>query len=172
MCSFAVKTDAVRVAFTAIALVVAAAVQDMLPAFGGVKAPLLQTVALYAALRGGASPSGWVWTAAGAGAFSDALSGLPLGCGLGFLLPACAAARVLRGALADVPPVALGMAAAMIAAPLNEVWLAAWGLVSGAPATVRFFASALPAAVTGAAAFALLPRLEAAAGLTDEEAAA
>lgn len=172
------KTSLVQSVHIAICLVLAAALQDMSPSFGGVKPPFLQVFALHEAFtaRNGVRANGrnprhatqWIWTAIAAGVFMEALSGFPFGCCTGFLLPACAVARAVRRAVADIPPVALGLAAAMIFAPLQEAWLDAWGVTGGGSAFLRFFASALPAAGTGVALFTCLPALEAFAGLREE----
>ena len=95
----------------------------------------------------------------------EALSGLPFGCCMGFMLPACAMARAVRRTVEDMRPVTRGLVASMIFAPLQEAWLDAWGVIGGGSAFVRFFASALPAAAVGAALFAFLPALETFAGL-------
>ncbi len=174
------KTDLAKTAFVALGLVLAAAVQDMLPAFGGAKAPLLQVFALHVAMscegivdvrrtsrRG--HPQAWIWTSVAAGCFMEALSGLPLGSCIGFLLPACAIAHAFRMMAAEHSQMTVGMVAALVFAPLQEAWLDAWGASGGGPAIVRMFASAIPAAVVGAVMFALLPWLERFAGLREEE---
>jgi len=179
MCSSAVKTDAVQIAFATVALILAAALQDMLPAFGGAKTPLLQMFALYVAFRwpgrreardsaGGNIPHAWIWTAVAAGYMLEALSGLPWGCCIAFMLPACAVARAIRHVVADMSPVLLGMTSAILFAPLHEAWLEAWGATGGGSAFVRFFASALPAAAAGAVIFWILPAVEHFAGLGEE----
>lgn len=173
------KTDLVQIAFLSAALVLAAAFQDMSPTFGGVKPPFLQVLALYVSLtavgktrrgRDGTRPSSrWIWTACAAGYLMETLSGLPIGCCVGFLLPACAVARALRRALAeDLSLTALGLMAAMSFAPLQEAWLDAWGVTGGGSSFLRFFASALPAAATGATLFYILPKIERFAGLKAE----
>ena len=61
--------------------------------------------------------------------------------------------------------------AVMAAAPLHEIWLSVWGVAGDDPAPlVRFFASALPAAPTGALVFALLPVVERLVGFDGPEA--
>ena len=60
--------------------------------------------------------------------------------------------------------------AAMVAAPVREMWLSIWGaLPPGCPVLVRFFASALPAAAAGALVFAALPAAETLAGFSVPE---
>lgn len=180
-CSSAVKTELVQTAFVAISLVLLAALQDMLPSFGGAKPPLLQVFALYVALadmpcandRRSRAPRSvrWAWTAGVAGYLMEALSGLPLGSCVGFLFSVCALAHMLRRtAPPDLSSTALGIVAALVYAPLQEAWLGAWGGVGGDSAVVRFFASVVLSALAGAVLFALLPRLERFAGLREEEA--
>ena len=62
----------------------------------------------------------------------------------------------------------LGLVVAAVFAPLQEAWLGAWGTYGGGSSFVRFVASALPAAVTGALLFWILPRIERFAGLREE----
>ena len=174
------KTDLVQISFLAICLVLAAAVQDMLPAFGGVKMPLLQVLALAAAfgVAGGGKEDGknvrshgaflWLWVVLAAGFLLDALGGVSFGCGTGFLVAVCVLAHILRRIVSDMPPAVLGIVSAMLMAPLNELWLDAWGLAGGDPMPVRFFASAIPAAVAGALLFSMLPRIERRIGLAGE----
>ncbi len=178
------KTRAVQFLFVLLCTTLAAALQDMLPAFGGAKPPLLLALALRGAFA--EAPSGardraaddaapfalrWVFAALAAGAFEDALSAFPLGCATGFFLLAGGAARVLRGAARVWTPPALGLVAVTAAAPLHEVWLSVWGVADGdAALLVRFFASALPAAPTGALVFALLPFAERLVGFDGPEA--
>lgn len=174
------KTELVQIAFVAISLVLLAALQDMLPSFGGTKIPLLQVFALYVALteplhaserRSRTSRSvRWIWTAGAAGYLMEALSGFPLGSCICFLVPACAFAHMLRRmADPDLSSVSLGIVAALAYAPLQEAWLAAWGGVGGDSAVVRFFASIAFAVLAGAVLFAILPRIERFAGLREEE---
>ena len=176
------KTDLVQTAFVAISLVFLAALQDMLPSGAGwSKFPLLQVFALYVALvdlpRKGESRSRaprsarWVWTAGAAGYLLETLSGLPFGSFIGFLLPVCALAHMLRAlAPPDLARPPLGMAAAAAYTPLQEAWLAAWS-IGGDSAIVRFFVSIIQATIAGAGLFALLPLLEMFAGLREEESA-
>jgi hypothetical protein len=174
-----VKTDLVQTAFVAISLVFLAALQDMLPTGAGwSKFPLLQVFALYVSLvdpprarenRPRAPRSiRWAWTAGAAGYLLETLSGLPFGSFIGFLLPVCALAHVLRTiAPPDLSRPLLGMAAAAAYTPLQEAWLAAWS-VGGDSAVVRFFVSIIQAALAGAGLFAFLPRVERFAGLREE----
>ena len=173
------KTDHVQIAFLAIGLILLAALQDMVPPFCGAKPPFLLVFALYVALtasgrahrdRSGDRPvTRWIWTACAAGYLVEALSGLPLGSCIGFMLPVCALARFLiRSGDGPTSSVSLGLAVASVFAPLQEAWLSAWGTYGGGSAFVRFVASALPAAVTGALLFSILPRIERFAGLREE----
>ena len=173
------KTDHVQIAFLAIGLILLAALQDMVPPFCGAKPPFLLVFALYVALtasgqaqrsRKGARPvTRWIWTACAAGYLVEALSGLPLGCCIGFMLPVCAIARfLLRTGDGRTSSVSLGLAAAAVFAPLQEAWLSAWGAYGESSAFVRFVASALPAAAIGALLFSILPKVERFAGLREE----
>ena len=99
----------------------------------------------------------------------EALSGLPLGCCIGFMLPVCAIVRFLLRTGEEVQSSAsLGLVVAAVFAPLQEAWLSAWGTYGGGSAFVRFVASALPAAVAGAILFSILPKIERFAGLREE----
>lgn len=173
------KTDHVQIAFLAIGLILLAALQDMVPPFCGAKPPFLLVFALYVALtasgrarrdRNGDRPvTRWIWTACAAGYLVEALSGLPLGSCIGFMLPVCALARfLLRSGDGRQVSVSLGLVVAAVFAPLQEAWLGAWGTYGGGSSFVRFVASALPAAVTGALLFWILPRIERFAGLREE----
>ena len=165
------KTRIVQIVFIAVCLVLLAALQDMLPTFGGTKPPVLAALVLAWAFlerepRGPAKTkrpfyaASWIPVAILAGAFEDALSGFPTGCASGFLVLAGGTARLLRPLTPGLEPVVLGVVAAMVAAPLHELWLCMWGVVGDDPSgLVRFFASALPAAPTGAVLFLRLPRL-------------
>ena len=173
------KTDHVQIAFLAIGLILLAALQDMVPPFCGAKPPFLLVFALYVALtasgrarrdRNGNRPvTRWIWTACAAGYLVEALSGLPLGSCICFMLPVCALARfLLRSGDGPTSSVSLGLVIAAVFAPLQEAWLGTWGTYGGSSAFVRFVASALPAAVTGALLFLIVPRIERFAGLREE----
>ncbi len=168
------KTRICQFLFVLLCTTLAAAAQDMLPAFGGAKAPLLLALALHWAFtepapeprdRDAAPAIATCWAGAAlfAGAFEDALSAFPLGCATGFFLLAGVAARALRPLVPGWSAGLLGLVALAAVAPLHEVWLAVWGVTDG-ELVVRFFASALPAAPTGALVFALLPACERAVG--------
>lgn len=170
-CSFAVKTKIVQILFIFLCTLLAAALQDMLPSFGGTKPPLLLALTLYWAFtetvldsrdrktgNAHALAMRWVFVAFLAGAFEDALSEFPIGCATGFFLLAGVAARLLRPFAFPLSPLALGLVSLMVAAPFHEIWLSVWGVAGTEPSLlVRAFASALPAAPTGALAFMLLP---------------
>lgn len=165
-----VRTNLLQSAFILTMVVVAAAFQDMLPSFGGAKAPLLLLLVLHWAfteprrnMRRSAPKELPYWMPAAilAGAFEDALSGFPFGCAVSFILLAGLAARFLRRTTLNIPPALFGLAVAIVAAPLHELWFAVWGVVGDVPSPlVRFFASALPAAPAGALIFFGLSFLE------------
>lgn len=179
------KTKAVQILLILVCTVFAAALQDMLPAFGGVKPSLLLALVLhwsYAerkvderdrhARKVPFLAARWIPAAIFTGAFEDALSGFPTGCATGFFLLAGAAVRFLRTLADSVEAPVFGLIALMTAAPLHELWLGVWGVVGDDPSLfVRFFASALPAAPVGLAVFALLPPLERHVGFEGPEAA-
>jgi len=174
MCSSAVKTSIVQMSFVLVCTVLGAALQDMLPSFGGTKAPVLLVLALHWTFaqhenevrnrifsRARLYGARWLLAAFFTGVFEDALGGLPMGCATTFTVLACLAARVQREAMRDFAPAVRGLMVAMLAAPFYELWLAVWGVTGhGTLLLVRFFASALPAAVTGLAVFAWMPVLE------------
>ena len=172
------KTDHVQIAFLAIGLILLAALQDMVPSFCGAKPPFLLVFALYVALttsgrlrrRNGDRPvTRWMWTACAAGYLLEALSGLPIGSCICFMLPVCALARfLLRSGDGRQVSVSFGLVVAAVFAPLQEAWLGAWGTHGGGSSFVRFVASALPAAITGALLFLIVPRIERFAGLREE----
>ena len=172
------KTDHVQIAFLAIGLILLAALQDMVPSFCGAKPPFLLVFALYVALttsgrlrrRNGDRPvTRWMWTACAAGYLLEALSGLPIGSCICFMLPVCALARfLLRSGDGRQVSVSFGLVVAAVFAPLQEAWLGAWGTPGGGSSFVRFVASALPAAITGALLFLIVPRIERFAGLREE----
>lgn len=174
------KTDIVQTAFVVTCLVLLAALQDMLPSgAGGAKFPLIQIFALYIALadpprtdvRRPRAPRSirWAWTAGATGYLMESLSGLPLGSCIGFMLPVCAVAHMLRNiASPDLAKPLLGMAAAAAYTPLQEAWLAAWDSTGGDSAVVRFFVGIAQAVVAGAVLFPILPQVERFAGLREE----
>lgn len=167
------KTRIVQILFVLACTVLAAALQDLLPSFGGAKPPVLLALLLGQVLSARESDTrekraesqslhlpGWLATAVLAGAFEDALSGFPTGCAASFFVLAAIVARLLRPATRTLAPIALGLLATMLAAAGHELWLGMWGVVGDDPSLfIRFFASALPAAPVGAFAFAALPHL-------------
>ncbi len=172
------QTRIVQILFIVVCTVLAAACQDMWPAFGGVKPPFLLALALHWAFiqpmidkddRHVEVPpfysARWIPAALFAGAFEDALSGFPIGCATGYFLLAGTAARFIQQAVLVLKPAALGLVVLMMAAPLHEIWLAVWGVVGEEPSLfIRFFAATIPAAPVGAFIFFSLPHLEAASG--------
>ena len=158
------QTRVVQFLFSLICLVLAAAVQELVPSFGGTATPALVLFALYTAFQ----PSRrWLLVSLAAGAFEDALNGSPTPCCTFFTLLAATAAHFLRPVAHGLPAAGVGACAAMVAAPIHELWLSAWGVLPpGCPVLVRFFASALPAAAAGALIFAALPAAERRAGFT------
>ena len=62
------QTRAVQILFTLICLVLAAAVQELVPSFGGTKTPALLLFALYTAFQ---PTRRWILVALTAGAFED-----------------------------------------------------------------------------------------------------
>ena len=158
------QTRAVQILFTLICLVFAAAAQDLVPSFGGTKTPALLLFALYTAFQ---PTRRWILVALTAGAFEDALNGSPTPCCAFFTLLAATGAHFLRPVARTLPSAGVGACVAMVAAPIHELWLSAWGVLPpGCSALVRFFASALPAAAAGALVFAVLPAAERRAGFT------
>ena len=165
------KTRTVQIAFLVVSTICAAALQDMLPSFGGAKPPVLAALVLAWALLGPLPRERatdkkpfyaqcWIPAALLAGAFEDALSGFPTGCATGFMLLAGAMARMLRPVTRMLAPAALGLVATVVSAACHELWLCMWGVAGDDPSgLVRFFAAALPAVPTGALVFVLLPRL-------------
>lgn len=173
------KTRAVQTLFILLCLTLAAALQEISGTFAGVKPPLLLALALHWAFtdrrrdeeqyRNDEGPSlpdaRWVPSVAFAGAFEEALSGLPGGCTVGCFLLMGVMARVARSAAKPLPHGLLGIVALAVAAPLHEIWLAMWEVTGGASTTIiRVFASILPALPVGAVVFAIMPYLEEHAG--------
>ena len=155
-------TRAVQILFTLICLVLAAAAQELVPSFGGTKAPVLLLFALYTAFR---PARRWMFVALAAGALEDALNASPVPCCTFFALLAATGAHFLRPFANDLSPIWTGVCAAMVAAPIHELWISTWGVLPpGCSVIVRFFASALPAAAAGALIFAVLPSVEHRAG--------
>ncbi len=158
------QTRAVQICFTLLCLVVSAAMQELLPSFGETKPPLLAIYAIYVAFQ----PSRrWILVAVAAGAFEDALNGTPSLCCTCFALLAATAAHFARMFEYGMHKAGIGAMAAVVAAPVREIWMSTWGVLSaGSPILIRFCASALPAAIAGALVFACLPALETAVGFS------
>jgi len=176
-----VKTRLVQMVFVLVCTVLAAALQEMLPCFGGTKPSILLALVLFWSFterrpdprdaRARKTPfytARWIPAVLLAGAFEDALSGFPTGCAAGFFALAGVAARLLRTAVRTLRPATLGLIAAVVAAPLHELWLGMWGVVGADPSPlVRFFACTLTAAPAGALVFLLLPPAIRHAGVED-----
>ena len=156
------QTRVVQILFTLICLLLGAAVQELVPSFGGTATPELLIFALYTAFQ---PLRRWMLVALAAGAFEDALNGTPTPCCTFFTLLAATAAHFLRPVAHGLPAAGVGACAAMVAAPIHELWISTWGVLPpGCSVIVRFFASALPAAAAGALIFAVLPSAEHRAG--------
>ena len=173
------KTNLVQFFFILLCIVIASALQDLWPTFGGVKPPvLLATVLHWAYSRSADVEPGrrregrthhliecWLPAAAVAGFAEEALSNFPNGCIIGFFLLAGLAVRLQCEYLNTMHPAVAGGIVVTVAASIHELWLTVWGVVGDDPAPfIRFFSASLPAAVTGALVFACLPRLERAVG--------
>jgi len=177
-----VKTDAVHFLYTLAALTILVALQDLAPAFGGVKPIAALTFVLHAAClppqdaREDRSAKGrlraclpTVLTAFLAGGLLDALSDLPFGCTIGFALFVAFLTRGVHGLQRDLPPALFGALAAMLAATGYETWLYLWGVTaSDGLLLLRALTSALMAAPLGAALFGFLPFVERHIGLRKE----
>jgi len=153
-----VKTDAVSYVFAFFALVVLAAFQELIPAFGGCRPPLLLTAALYAAVRSEPLRAGFILLLAAF--FEDALASFPILCSPIFFLAAGLLARHL------VRHSAIWITA--VIAPAAEIWYAFWGLYAADdPVLVRALAAAPLGALAAAALFPVLDALKRAAGVDE-----
>lgn len=167
------KTSLVQILFVLMGTIIAAALQDMLPAFGGAKPPVLLTLALFwsfaerpddgresRAAKRSILAARWIPAVLLAGLFEDALSDFPTFCSAGFFVLAGAAARFARPTTRELGRPLLGLVSVLVAAPLHELWLVTWDVVGHDPSgIVRFFSCTLPAAPTGLLVFTILPRL-------------
>jgi len=139
----------------AIALVLAAAAQDLLPGLPGtpLKLPFLTGIAAYYALNRPVPVA--LLAALAAGCLTDGAGGLPGGCTSVFLLLAGLGLRPLKRFLLDGSPAGVSVACAGLAL-LQAVWQTAWvrlALPGGAWQVVGGYALLLPSgAIAGAAA--------------------
>ena len=158
------KSNAVQTVFALIALVLGAAVQDVLPPFGGAKAPILAVLSVYAALRRPLPTA--ISTAFAAGALADALGSLPFGCSIAFFAMTACLVRSLRDTIVGMPLPLAGVLLSAICAAALEAWYGIWGVFgNAAPATARALSAAVPAAFAGGILFCVLPSIEWAAGI-------
>ena len=157
------KVDIVQTLFALVALVIAAAAQDMLGAWSGVKAPVLLSLALAFACSRHFAGAVRIGAALAAGALAGALSALPPGAAeLGFLAlsgMAHFAARhegLIGANAAGRAGASFGFCAMAAAAPAFETWLYFWGTPGTEGVLVaRALAALLLGAPLGAAMFAL-----------------
>jgi hypothetical protein len=137
-----VKGSVVQFVFVVLALVLGGALEDMLPAVGGIGFPVLLGLAVFCAAT--ADAPAWILAAVAAGAFEDALAAQPAGASIVFFAAVATAVRFFREPLVWT----------LVAYPAYRVWL---GLVSdGAGAFGHVFLSVPVGAFTLAAVFALL----------------
>jgi hypothetical protein len=167
-----VRNSLVHIVFYLAALVVSAALQDMLPPIFGIKPPVMLAVAISLVLRememiSGDSRSsraagfGWMLYVFVIGASSDALGCLPTGCDSGFFLLACVALRMVGGYLGETSRFSLGLISLLIAVPVHETWMLAWGVAGvGAGNPFHSLLSVFPSLIVGGVVFSLMPCLE------------
>lgn len=136
------KNSVVQLVFIVLALVLGGALEDVLPAFGGLGFPVLLGVSVFLAATTGAPA--WVLSALAAGGLEDGLMGLPPATSIVFFAAVAVAVRFFREPVAWM----------LVAYPAYQIWL---GLVSdGSAAVGRFLLSVPVGALTLAAAFTLL----------------
>ncbi len=162
------KNNVVQFIALAFAVVLAAALQDMSPALGGVKPPLAASLVAFAALR--LSLTAALVTGFALGTLLDALSAVSA-FGSAVSLPLVASgAYFLRGSLKELPDAVAVMLVAAVAAPFGEVWLAVNGSAVGdAGLLVRLVAATTLAFPLGAGVGALLQCVWRHAGLETTE---
>ena len=139
------KGNLVQFAFITLALVLGGALEDMLPAFGGLGFPVLLSLAVFFAFETRAPV--WIIAAVAAGALEEAVSTLPPASGIVFFAAVAAAMRFFREPLVWV----------VVAYPACQVWLAL--VADGAGALGRILLSVPVGAVSLAVGFAVLSRL-------------
>lgn len=163
------KNSVVQIVSIVFGVVLAAALQDMLPAFGGVKAPFVTAVVVFIAFRMTLALALGIGFAAGL--LLDALSGVSVFCATVSMPLVALGVHFLRDPLAEVPHFAAGALMVAAAAVFGEVWFVASGFVDAAAVLfVRTSAAAILSAPLGAAIFALLPYMGRYVGLEEEEA--
>ncbi len=180
---FVVKNSILHIIFVLICLIIFAAMQDLFPSFGGVKAPLLLAYALSVAFMApnakqsfdrtdkGDVPA-WIFIAIAAGGFVDALTGFPHGFSSVYYLLACTAMRYARTFLREYPRGVSGLIVTSAAASIYEIWLVIWNITSvDSSLLIRFFAAAFLAMPVGAVVFSVMPAIEKNSGIHDEETA-
>lgn len=170
------RNSFVHILFYTIVTVVAAAMQDMLPAMFGVKPPVMLTVAISLALHEAdiatvshsskSSSIAWMVYAFIIGAASDALGCLPAGCDAGFFLLVCIALRLGSNYVGEMSRFSLGLISLLVVVPVHEAWMSAWGVAGiGAGNPFHSLLSVFPSLITGVIVFPLMPVFEKWAGL-------
>lgn len=139
------KDSLVKLAFATAALVLGAALEDLLPPFGEVGFPVLLGLAVFFASA--LDSPGWIVTAVAAGALEDALSSLPPATSIVFFAAAATAARFFREPLVWT----------FAAYPAFQLWLAL--VADGTGFFSRFLLSFPAGALAVATVFAVVPRL-------------
>lgn len=114
MCSFAVKSEIVQFVFCLLVIVLGGAAEELLPKYLGVGFPILLAAVVSLAAR--RSIPFLVLFSVAAGAFEDALSGLPMVTSASFFL-ACAA-------LSRIPVIPREVF--FLAYPFYQLWLNLW----------------------------------------------
>lgn len=162
------KNNVVQIVSIVFGVVAAAAMQDMLPTFGGVKPPLVTMVVAFIAFR--MSFAHALGIGFGAGLFLDALSGVSAFCATVSMPIVALGVYFLRESMENVPHFVAGALVTAAAAVFGEVWMAASGFAVGdAGLLVRIPAVFVLAIPVGAAFFAILPRMGRHVGLEEEE---
>ena len=161
------KTSFVQITALVFGLVIAAAAQDFLPAFVGVKPPLLSAVVLFAALR--LPLPAILAVAVAAGLLCDALAGLAPCCATAILPLLGLAASYARAGTRGVPSSIVGAVCMGIAAVCSEVWISLAGVSSNFSPLVRLCAALPMGMALGAALFPLLAAIVEHIGLDEAE---
>lgn len=149
-------------------IVFAAALQDMLPAWGGVKPPFVMAAVTFVAFH--ASLATALGFGFGAGILLDSLSGVNAFCATVSMPLVALAVHFLHGSMDEVPNSVAGAFAAAAAGGFGEVWLAVSGTAAeDAGMLARVMDAAILAVPIGAVLFASLPWLGRHIGLEAEE---